>query len=239
MDSTPPVVPRQAPDVVELVLAALRAGGAVVLPTDTVYGLAALPGDRAATDRVFALKGRAARVPLAVLCASAGQALDLAAPTVDDAVHAVAERWWPGPLTLVVPRRAGVGLHLGEPATTIGLRVPDDDLVRQLAAAVGPIAATSANRHGSPTPATATEALASLGPGVALVVDGGRLKATASTVIDTTERPWRALREGTIPAAEILEAAEGASAAQSELTGERAAVPTAGEGSGFADPERR
>lgn len=191
-------------DLVERVTAALLAGGAVVLPTDTVYGLAALPEDRSATDQLFELKGRATATPLAVLCADVGQALALAEPAAAAAVEAVAERWWPGPLTLVLPRRAGVVLHLGEPESTIGLRVPDHDLVRAVARAVGPIAATSANRHGHPTATTVLEALAALGPNVALAVDAGPLPATASTVIDATGTSWRVLREGPIPGDEVV-----------------------------------
>lgn len=188
----------------ELVADALRSGGAVVLPTDTVYGLVASAADREATGQLFALKGRTDGVPLAVLCADVEQALSLVELPVDRKVEAVAERWWPGPLTLVVPRRAGLHLHLGEPESTIGLRVPDHDLVRAVARDVGPIAATSANRHGAPPATTAAEAAAALGPGVALAVDGGLLQATASTVIDTTHSPWRVLREGPIAAADVL-----------------------------------
>jgi len=189
---------------VERMAQALRGGGVVVLPTDTVYGLAALPGDRAATDRLFALKGRAATSPLAVLCTDVDQALGLSDPEVADAVRAVAERWWPGPLTLVVARRAGVALHLGEPDTTVGLRVPNHVVVRALTAAVGPIAATSANRHGEPTPTTAADAAAALGADVALVVDGGPLATTASTVVDATVEPWAILRDGPVPGTEVV-----------------------------------
>lgn len=200
-------------DLVDEVVAALEAGGVVVLPTDTVYGLVALAGDQSATAKLLALKGRADDVPLAVLCATVDQALALADPGVAPAVADVAARWWPGPLTLVLPRRQAVELHLGEPTSTIGLRVPDHDLVRAVAARVGPIAATSANRHGDPTPATAQEAASALGDDVALVVDGGRLEERASTVIDATEWPWAVLRPGPIDAEEILAvaaAAEGA-----------------------------
>jgi L-threonylcarbamoyladenylate synthase len=108
---------------VDDIVAVLEGGGVVVLPTDSVYGLAARATSRHAVERVFELKGRRADVPIAVLCASATQALALAEPVAG--VDAVAERFWPGPLTLVLPRRAGVGLHLGEPEHTIGLRVPD------------------------------------------------------------------------------------------------------------------
>lgn len=198
-------------DVVARVAAALEAGGVVLLPTDTVYGLAALPGDRAATDRLFALKGRAEDSPLAVLCADRDQALALADPSVASALSAVSERWWPGPLTVVAPRRPGVQLHLGEPSTTIGLRVPDHDIVRAVAAQVGSIAATSANRHGIPTPATAAEAAAQLGPGIALVVDGGPLSTRASTVVDATGESWKILRDGPIAGVDILRIAHASS----------------------------
>lgn len=197
-------------DPVDEVVAALEAGGAVVLPTDTVYGLVALPGDQAATAQLFTLKGRAEGVPLAVLCASTDQALALADPGVGPAVAAVAERWWPGPLTLVLPRRPGLALHLGGPSSTIGLRVPDHPLLRAVVARVGPIAATSANRHGAATAATAAEVGLALGEGVALVVDGGRLEARASTVIDATTLPWAFRRRGSIDPAEILAVAAAA-----------------------------
>ncbi|MGK2947665.1 MAG: L-threonylcarbamoyladenylate synthase [Acidimicrobiales bacterium] len=196
-------------DQVAAVVAALRGGGVVVLPTDTVYGLLALPGDPVAADRLFELKGRGDDTPVAVLCADVDQALALADPA--DAVpggglRSVAERWWPGPLTLVARRRAGIVLHLGEPSTTVGLRVPDHPLVRAVAAEVGPIAATSANRHGEPTATTAAAAAASLGSGLALVVDGGELTGAASTVIDTTVEPWQVLRAGDLPISDILAA---------------------------------
>ncbi len=195
---------------VDEVVEALLGGGVVVLPTDTVYGLIALPGDASATGSLFALKRRMEEVPLAVLCTSTEQALSLTAIPDDPAALAVAERWWPGPLTLVVARRAGVDLHLGAPVTTIGLRVPDHELVRAVTERVGPIAATSANRHGHPVAETAAAARLALGDGVALVVDGGRLAARSSTVVDATTTPWRVLREGPIDGAEILATARDA-----------------------------
>lgn len=199
-------------EIVTRIAEALEAGGVVLLPTDTVYGLAALPGDRAATERLFALKGRGEDSPLAVLCADLHQALALADPSVADALGEVGGRWWPGPLTVVAPRRRGLGLHLGEPATTVGLRVPAHDIVRAVAARVGPIAATSANRHGVPTPATAAEAADQLGADIALIVDGGPLSTTASTVIDATGDTWRILRDGPIAGVDVLRIAQASSA---------------------------
>ncbi len=195
---------------VEEVAAVLLQGGAVVLPTDTVYGLVAIADDQTATSKLFALKGRSDAVPIAVLCASVAQALSLADVAAGSAAAVVADRWWPGPLTLVLPRRAGVELHVGEPSATVGVRVPDHALVRALATRVGPLAATSANRHGSPTAATVAQVRLDLGGGVSLYVDGGRLTARASTVVDATGAPWRVLREGPLDTAEILAAARDA-----------------------------
>ena len=192
---------------VDEIVGVLERDGVVVLPTDTVYGLAALPSSRHAVERVFALKGRRADVPVAVLCASAAQALALAKPV--PGAERVADRFWPGPLTLVLPRRTGLDLHLGGREDTIGLRVPDHELVRAVTERVGPIATTSANRHGQPTAATASDAAASLTEPPDLVVDGGRLESSASTVVDASTSPWSCLRDGPISAAEVIAAGIG------------------------------
>ena len=144
---------------------------------------------------VFALKGRRADVPLAVLCASAAQALALAEPVAG--VDAVAARFWPGPLTLVLPRRAGRRAAPRRAASTrSGCGCPTTSSCAPSPSGPGPIAATSANRHGEPTPPTAAEAAASLDGEPDLVVDGGPLEASASTVVDATTAP-RGRRCGT------------------------------------------
>jgi L-threonylcarbamoyladenylate synthase len=188
----------------------LRSGGLVALPTDTVYGLAALPGVEGATAALFALKRRGGDVPVAVLCASADQALGLAAPeTVTDEVRRIAARLWPGALTLVLPRRPGLAYALGEPTGTVGVRCPAQPLVQALAAEVGPLATTSANRHGEPTPITASGVAEVFGAGVGLVLDGGPCSAPPSSVIDATGPRWRVLRAGMVDLAEIEAAAHG------------------------------
>jgi L-threonylcarbamoyladenylate synthase len=198
------------PDAVALAIDALRGGEVVALPTDTVYGLAALPTIAAATDRLFALKGRDADTPIAVLCADAAQAFALAAPDAPSReVRHIADRLWPGPLTLVLPRRPGLGYELGEPADTVGVRCPDYALVRAIATTVGPIATTSANRHREPTAPTAEGVAAIFGAGLALVVDGGRCEAPPSTVVAVAGVEWKVLREGPIPLAELRAAARG------------------------------
>jgi L-threonylcarbamoyladenylate synthase len=207
VDAGPPgIEPDQ--QVVMQAAATLRAGQVLALPTDTVYGLAALPSVAGATAGLFALKGRSADTPLAVLCASADEALALADPAaVDDRVRRLAARLWPGPLTVVLPRRPGLGYELGEPPTTVGVRCPDHHLIRALAAAVGPLATTSANLTGQPTPATAAGVDALFGRAVGLVLDGGVCSAPPSAVVDATGPGWRLLRGGALEMSDIEAAA--------------------------------
>ncbi|CAB4730661.1 MAG: threonylcarbamoyl-AMP synthase [Actinobacteria bacterium] len=180
-------------DAFGLALDALRRGGVVVLPTETVYGLVARAGDRGAIERLFVLKNRPDSKTISVLVGDLEQARAL---TPDD-LDACAP-WWPGPLTAVVRRRADAELYLGADATTIGLRCPDHPFVRRLALDLGPLAATSANRTGEPTPASAAE-VALVFPDVALVVDDGPRDGLPSTVIDLTTSPPTVLRAGPIP----------------------------------------
>lgn len=184
-------------DVVDAVVDAVRRGGVVVLPTDTVYGLAVDPRLPGATGALFSLKGRPDDTPIAVLVASVDQARLLADPVPAYASRLMATHW-PGALTLVLPRRRGVGLDLGPPPTTVGVRCPDAPLVRAVADRIGPLATTSANRHREPTPASAAEVAALFGDRVALVVDGGRREGRASTVVDCTGRTPVVLREGEV-----------------------------------------
>jgi L-threonylcarbamoyladenylate synthase len=203
-----PATGEPAPEVVAQAAAVLRAGRLLVLPTDTVYGLACDPAVDGATARLFAAKGRGADVPVAVLCAAADQALALADPVaLTDDVRRLAGRLWPGPLTLVLPRRPGLGYALGEPAATVGLRCPAEPWVRALAAEVGPLATTSANRHGEPTPPTAAGVADHFGPDVALVLDGGTRAAPPSSVVDATAAPWRLLRAGPLSLDDLAVAA--------------------------------
>lgn len=175
---------------VDEIVRVLEAGGAVVLPTDTVYGLAALPAHE---DRLYALKDRPDHVPIAVLVADAEQAATVG--RFGAAAARLAAAFWPGPLTIVVERVDGGG--------TVGLRCPDHDLVRAVAARVGPLPTTSANRHGAPTPRTAREAAASLAAAPDLVVDGGPLEGAASTVVDAAGDVGRILREGNVTSAAV------------------------------------
>jgi tRNA threonylcarbamoyl adenosine modification protein (Sua5/YciO/YrdC/YwlC family) len=187
-------------------LGALADGRIVGIPTDTVYGLAADPFRPGATERLFEAKRRSRDVDLPVLVASIDQAMSLttAVPAV---AAALMRRYWPGPLTLVLPRRPDLTADLGEDEATIGIRCPAHPVPLALCAKGGPIATTSANLHGEPTSQTAEEVVAVFGDAVAVVLDGGRRAGSPSTVVDCTGTEPRLLREGRVAWSEVQAAA--------------------------------
>jgi L-threonylcarbamoyladenylate synthase len=188
----------------EAIAAALRRGSVCAIPTDTVYGLAADPGRPGATEALFVLKGRPPGLALPVLVASAAQAEQLAGPAgLSPAARALADRFWPGALTIVVRRRPHLDWDLGGDPATIGLRCPGHPLARRLCRRVGPLATTSANRHGQAPLVSAEEVRAEFGDSVA-VLDGGRCDGAPSTVVDVCDGPPRLLRQGGVPWDEVL-----------------------------------
>ena len=177
---------------------ALSAGDVVAIPTDTVYGLAADPTRAGATGALFALKGRPAELDLPVLVASVEQAEALAGPDgLPAPARWLADAFWPGALTVVVPRRAGLEWDLGSAGDTVGLRLPDHPIARALCERVGPLAATSANRHGEPPCTDAASVTAVFGAHL-VVVDGGRCAGRPSTVVTVIGSTARCLREGAV-----------------------------------------
>ena len=182
----------------------LRDGGIVALPTDTVYGIAVALDTPGGVEALFAAKRRPPDKGIMLLLADAAQA-----PAIGQwppAAAALAEAFWPGGLTVVVPQRPDVRLPaaLTGGASTIGLRVPDHAAPRALAAAVGPIPTTSANVSGVPEARDAARIVEQLGNDVALVLDGGPAHGgPASTVVDCTVDPPRILRVGAVPVAEV------------------------------------
>jgi L-threonylcarbamoyladenylate synthase len=178
------------------VLAALDGGAVVGVPTDTVYGLAARLDRPAALRAVFAAKGRPPGLALPVLVSGPDQ-VEVLARSWPLTAAGLAARFWPGPLTLVVPALEDVGPLLGGDGTTVGVRCPDLILLAALCAAAGPLAVTSANRHGRPPCTTAAQVAAAFDPAaVPVVVDGGSCDGVPSTVVDCTKTPVRCLREG-------------------------------------------
>ena len=181
----------------------LRRGLPVVLPTDTVYGVGVLPFDAAAIDLLYAIKGRPAEKGIPILL---GDVADVAhvAGIIPPAAAALMAHFWPGPLTLIVPRRPELPANLS-PDDTIAVRVPDHALARALIrAAGGAVAATSANVSGQPPARAADEALAVLGGRVAAVLDDGPSPGgVASTVVDCTVDPPVVRRAGPLTAADL------------------------------------
>jgi tRNA threonylcarbamoyl adenosine modification protein (Sua5/YciO/YrdC/YwlC family) len=187
-------------------VAALKAGAVVAVPTDTVYGLAVDPRRQGATDLLFALKLRPTTLELPVLVADVAQAEALAGPDgLPSPARRLADRFWPGSLTIVVARRAGLDWELGGDGRTIGLRCPAHPLVRLLCRQVGPLATTSANRHGQPPLTTAAAVTREFGDALRMVVDGGECDATPSTVVDATTAALRCLRDGAVPWRDVEE----------------------------------
>lgn len=183
---------------------ALSRGEVVGVPTDTVYGLAADASNVDAIQQLFEFKERPSERTIAVLVADVAAAATLVELT--PSARRLAERFWPGPLTIVAPRRPEAPEHLGTGAT-IGVRLPDDAIMGAIAAP-GPLAVTSANLHGGPTPATAA-GLADLFPTLGLVVDGGPRPGASSTVVDVTAPVPAILREGPVSLDEILAVTQG------------------------------
>ena len=169
-----------------------------------MYGVAVDPFIEDATARLFKVKQRPFDVRVPVLVGDVAQAERVV--TVDDRARALMARFWPGGLTIILPRRSGVEIALGNGAggPTVGVRCPDHHVPRALCAEVGPLATTSANLHGEATPPTADEVQRLFGAAVAVVVDGGRCEGAPSTVVDCTgERP-KLVREGTVRWSDVL-----------------------------------
>jgi L-threonylcarbamoyladenylate synthase len=181
----------------------LRRGGVIVVPTDTVYGLAARPGDRAAVQAVYRAKGRPDGMHLPVLAASVDQVRALGVE-MTDAASSLAARWWPGPLTLAFGFLAGsVRPEWLTGRDEVAVRIPDHDFLLGLLHETGPLLVTSANLHGAPTPRGADDVAASLGKFVDLIVDGGLLTEVPSTLVNVRGPGAVVERAGVITPEEI------------------------------------
>ena len=175
---------------------ALARGDVVVIPTDTVYGVAVDPFVGGATRRLFDAKRRPRDVTLPVLIGDPADVTKVA--IVTPFAQRLIDQYWPGALTIVLPRRDDVSFDLGTNEATVGVRCPDHAVVRELCSRVGPLAVTSANLHGQPTPATADEVARELGAAVSVVIDGGPCAGEPSTVVDCTRDEPLVLRQGAL-----------------------------------------
>ncbi len=199
------VVAADDPQAIERARSALSKGELVAIPTDTVYGLAANVWDGRAVSQLYAVKGRDEIKAVPVLLAGWHSIQEVADET-SDRVRRLADRFWPGPLTLVVRRLSTVPTEVSS-GDSIGVRVPNHPFALKLLAAAGPLAVTSANLSGRPSTRTAQAVLEELAGRIALVIDGGETPGgVPSTVLDCTVNPPKLLREGPISLREILEA---------------------------------
>lgn len=177
---------------------AVRRGEVVVLPTDTVYGVGADAFNPDAVAAVLAAKGRDRHMPPPVLVPHA-RTVDGLAIDVPPYARDLMERFWPGPLTLVLLAQPSLMWDLGETNGTVALRIPQDETAIALLTEVGPMAVTSANLTGEPAAMTAEEAEAMLGDAVGVYLDGGPCEdGEASTILDCTQERPRVLRDGAI-----------------------------------------
>lgn len=181
----------------------LMSGGIVFIPTDTVYGIAAGYDNAAAIRQLFRIKERDAHKSIATLLADSDQ-VPLLAQSVPASAQILAEKFWPGGLTLLYPKKAGLPAELSD-NDKIGLRIPDLTFTRALIRLTGPLATTSANFSGQPPALEISEIPPELLNQVPLAVDCGRVKqGKASTVVDCTVDPVTILREGALSSAEIF-----------------------------------
>ncbi len=193
------VRPASDADAVQQAIRLLRAGRLVAFPTDTVYGVGAHAFQSAAVEKLYTAKIRPRDKAIPLLLANADD-LPLVAESVPPAARRLAARFWPGGLTLVVRKTAAVSDAVSAGRATVAVRVPDHPLPVALVAALGaPLATTSANLAGHPSPVTAQEVVRELGGRVALILDGGPCPGgVPSSVVDLTTSPPRLLREGAI-----------------------------------------
>lgn len=186
-----------------LARAAIGRGALVVVPTDTVYGVAADAFNASAVAGLLAAKGRGRQSPPPVLVGSA-ETLNALAEHVTPEMTKLAEAFWPGGLTIVVPSRPTLDWDLGDTNGTVAVRMPNHPIVLELLKETGPLAVSSANKTGAPAALTAEEALIQLGDSVEVYLDGGTASTdrSGSTIVDCTPtldgKPVRILRDGVI-----------------------------------------
>ncbi|MDP6894693.1 MAG: L-threonylcarbamoyladenylate synthase [Acidimicrobiales bacterium] len=182
---------------------ALNDGKLVLLPTDTVYGIAAIPTNKDAVEEIFRRKNRLDDQACAVLVSDSVQASELVLSSKE--FELLSQRFWPGPLTVVAGRSIHLGYFLGGDENSIGVRCPDHRFMQSLTKVVGPLAVTSANRSGLQTPENAKEAAEELGDNL-LVIDGGECKGKPSTVVNLLSDKAEILREGALCSDDLIAA---------------------------------
>ena len=196
-------MPRDSLHSIHRALEILQAGGLVAFPTDTVYGVGALAFDGKAVESIYKAKDRPIEKAIPVLVGDA-EDINKVASEVPLMAKKLAIRFWPGPLTIVVPKNLSLPDSVSA-TNTVGVRVPDHIVARSVLRAAGPMAVTSANISGQPSPSTAQEVFAQLNGRIALILDGGKTPGgVPSTLVDCSGSQPVIVREGPITFDEIM-----------------------------------
>ncbi|HEY3475175.1 MAG TPA: L-threonylcarbamoyladenylate synthase [Anaerolineales bacterium] len=199
------ILPSSSSATLSRTLEVLKAGGLVAFPTDTVYGVGALAFDGKAIESIYTAKDRPVEKAIPILIGDVSD-LERVGMNIPKSAHKLASRFWPGPLTILVPKRPELPEEVSA-TSSIGVRVPDHEVARTLLRAAGPLAVTSANLSGGQSPVSAQEVFEQLGGRIPLILDGGRTPGgVPSTLVDCTTSELQILREGPITIGELLSA---------------------------------
>lgn len=198
-------LPTHDPQAIATAIETLHHGGLVAFPTDTVYGLGALAFDQTAIESIYQAKNRPIEKAIPVLIGDMDD-LEQIAREIPEIARRLASRFWPGPLTLILPKRADLPPALSA-TDTIGVRIPDHEFARSLLRAAGPMAVTSANLSGQADPLNAEDVIRQLNGRIPLVLDGGETRGSLpSTVVNCLGEEPVILRQGPITLDEIVAA---------------------------------
>jgi L-threonylcarbamoyladenylate synthase len=197
------IIPATSPNALPQALDILRSGGLIAFPTDTVYGVGALAFDGKAIESIYTAKDRPIEKAIPILIADT-EDMEKVGMDIPQTAYRLAARFWPGPLTCVIPKQPTLPEAVSA-TSTVGVRVPDHEVARALLRAAGPMAVTSANISGGPNPSTAEEVYTQLNGRIPLIIDGGKTPGgVPSTVVDCSTNELKILREGPITAQELL-----------------------------------
>jgi len=201
--SIPNIISIESKQAIKTSLRFIKSGGLISVPTDTVYGIVCDAFNPAAIEKIYFIKGRNFSKPLPVLIGNLAQ-LEIIVPPLNAFALKLVKEFWPGPLTVIVPRLPSVPSQLST-NPTIGIRMPDHGWLLKLLSASGPLASTSANLSGNPEARSAFEVLGQFGKKMDLIIDGGpSSQQNPSTVVDCSSHDINILREGPISSDSIL-----------------------------------